>query len=284
MNPASATPSAPAPSTRARGFALAAARALGEAAAPFCSERGKGAHTDAAALGRLAATLVDPAAGARAAAAFDRVEPAGLARIDRSWYVAPAQSTRPAASAHLGRAAYAHLVAMDDDTPVPSLSRHTAERLERALAALGRRRVALAFIGAPRAGLAQLCARLGEPAASALVAEVTELRVQKTATLDEIKAAQHAVFFAGGGVGGAGDDGELGGDGGRDRAATLFLRVGAGWLAPALARDGDELRRVAQRLPRALGQALVDAAAAPSSDGERGAALTRLANVVDRDL
>ncbi|HEX4456362.1 MAG TPA: hypothetical protein VIA18_00250 [Polyangia bacterium] len=276
-------------STRARGFALAAARALGDSAATFCGERGKGAYVDAAALAQLAATLVTPEAQARLAVAFDRVEPAGLARVDRSWYVAPAKSTRPAAAMHASRAAYAHLVPMDDDAgvdgrpPAPSLSRHSAERLERALAALGRRRVALAFIGAPRAGLAQLCARLGEPAASALVAEVTALRAQKTAAQDEIKAAQRAVFFGGGG-GGASDDGDLGGDLGRDRATALFFRVGAGWLAPALARDGDELRRVAQRLPRALGQALVDAAAAPSTDGERGAALTQLANVVDRDL
>jgi hypothetical protein len=274
-----------APSTRARGFALAAARALGAAAAPFCSERGAAAHGDGAALGRLAAALGDGKAQARLAAALGRVEPLGLAHVDRSWYVAAAKSTKPAAAAHLGRAAYAHLVAMEDDGDsaaaadrTRSLSRHSAEYLERALVALGRRRVALAFVGAPRAGLAQLCARLGEPAASALVAEV---RALKTAAPDEIKAAQRALFDHGGG---SSDEGELGGDGGRDRAAALFFRVGAAWLAPALARDGDELRRAAQRLPRALGQTLLDAAAAASSEAERAAALTQLANVVERDL
>jgi hypothetical protein len=287
------------PSTRARGFALAAARALGAAAAPFCSEHGRAAHGDGQALGRVAAGLMDAAAQARAATALGRVEPAGLERIDRSWYVPPAPSTLPAAAAHLGRTAYAHLVPMlDDDGDSPavavtvtgarSLSRHSAEDLERALVALGRRRVALAFVGAPRAGLAQLCARLGEPAASALVAEVADVRALKTAASDElklaaqdeIKSAQRALF----GGGGEGDDGELGGEGGRDRAQALFFRVGAAWLAPALARDGDELRRTAQRLPRALGQTLLDAAAAPSSDAERAAVLARLANVVERDL
>jgi hypothetical protein len=45
-----------------------------------------------------------------------------------------------------------------------------------------------------------------------------------------------------------------------------------------LARDGDELMRAAQRLPRALGQLLLDEADAVSSDGERAAALSLLAN------
>jgi hypothetical protein len=310
--PASTTPSNPsrlaattAPSTKARGFALAAARALGAAAESFCRAHAPSAHGDGAALGRLAAELVGAEAQARATQALGRLQPAGLERIDRSWYVPPARSTRPAAAAHLARAAYAHLAPMDDDdsaTPYsiesddsgpnrvpdvalapgraapPSLSRHSAAELESALVTLGRRRVALAFVGAPRAGLAQLCARLGEPAASALVADV---RALKTAAQDEIKAAQRALFTGAG----SGEDGELGGAvGGGDRAQALFFRVGAAWLAPALLRDGDELRRLAQRLPRALGQTLLDAAAAPSSEAERSAVLARLANVVERDL
>jgi hypothetical protein len=306
---ASAAPSSPsrsatasAPSTKTRGFALAAARALGAAAESFCRAHAPSAHGDGAALGRLAAELAGAEAQARAALALGRLQPAGLERIDRSWYVPPARSTRPAAAAHLARAAYAHLAPMDDDdsaTPysiesddsgpnrvpdvarapggaaTPSLSHHSVAELEGALVTLGRRRVALAFVGAPRAGLAQLCARLGEPAASALVADV---RALKTAAHDEVKAAQRALFTGAG----SGEDGELGGGG--DRAQAFFFRVGAAWLAPALARDADELRRLAQRLPRALGQTLLDAAAAPSSEAERTAVLARLANVVERDL
>ena len=262
-------------STRARGFALAAARALGAGAPQFCAARGRLLHGDGEALARAAAALNDAAAQARAGETLGRVAPAGLERVDRSWYVAPPNSTSPAAAASLGRAAYARLVPMDDDDARPSLARHSAGDLERAIAALGRRRVALAFVGAPRGGLAQLCARIGEPAASALVAEV---RALKNAAHDEIKAAQRAIF--------SGDDGELGGDGGERAPAisSLYWRVGAAWLAPALARDGDELRRVAQRLPRPLGQALLDAAAAPSTEAERSAAVTQVANLLGPDL
>jgi hypothetical protein len=122
----------------------------------------------------------------------------------------------------------------------------------------------LAFVGAPRAGLAQLCARLGEPAASQLVAEVRAVRAAPPSH-DAIKAAQRALF-------GAGDALHSGGD--------LFFRVGAAWLAPALTSNGDELLRVAQRLPRALGQQLLDEADAPLSEAERAAALAFAADAV----
>lgn len=249
-------------STRERAFALAAARALGEAAAPFCRRRG----------GRVAdeaARLTEPAAQAAARAALGAAEPAGLGRIDRSWYTPPPTVARPDAARHLHRAAFAHLVSMEpDDGGAGSLSRRTPEQIERALGALGRRRVALAFLGAPRAGLAQLCARLGEPAASQLVAEVRALKAAAPPH-DEIKAAQRALFRSG-------DD--LDAAPGLPAERALFFRVGAAWLAPALARDGDELHRVAQRLPRPLGEALLAEAAAPASEAERAAALALLAN------
>ena len=245
--------SARAPSTRERAFALAAVRALAAGAARFCDAR-------SAELGRHAAALTDPTARAREAALLARPEPLGLERVDRSWYRPPPAVARADAAAHLTRAAYAQLVSMGDDAG--ALSQRGPEQIERALVALGRRRVALAFVGAPHAGLAQLCARLGEPFASQLVAEVRALRTAAPPQ-DEVKAAQRALFRSGDGV---------------DAGRRLFFRVGAAWLAPALARDGDELSRVAQRLPRALGQLLLDEAQTPISEAERTAAVTLLAN------
>jgi hypothetical protein len=222
------------PSTRQRGFQLAAARARRSSA-------------DAQSL-------------VREAEALSRVPPRGLERIDPSWFVAPPKSRKPEAARYLQRAAYARLVTME---PAGLLSSRTAEEIERAIVALGRRRVALAFVGAPRAGLAQLCARLGEPAASQLVDEVRAVKAT-TPNGDAVKAAQRALFRS-----------RDGGDG-EPNAQALFFRVGCGWLAPALARDGDELQRAAQRLPWPLGQQLLDEADAASSDGERAAALALL--------
>jgi hypothetical protein len=289
------------PSTRERGFALAAARALQADAARFCRQRAPATAGDAEALARHAAGLVDEAARAREAQALGRAVPAGLERIDRSWYLPPPRSSSPAAEAHLLRAAFAQLVAMEDDdagddahrrdddegahhrddgdarddreTP---LDRCAPDAIERALVALGRRRVALAFVGAPRGGLAQLCARIGEPAASELVAEVHALKAAAPSPA-EVKAAQRALFH--------GDDGELRpGGGGLDAAHALFFRIGAAWIAPALASDGDQLRRAAQRLPRALGQTLLDEALAPASAEEGAAARGQLANALARAL
>jgi len=239
-------------STRQRAFALAAARALGADAARFCSLRSP-------ALGRQAAALGDAAAQRREGEALARVEPAALGDVDRSWYVAPPASKRREAAVYLARATYAHLVSMD---AAATLARRTPPEIEQLVAALGRRRVALAFVGAPRAGLAQLCARLGEPHASQLVAEVRALK-SATPSGDEIKGAQRAIFRSGEGL-----------EAGQD----LFFRVGAAWLAPALAREGDELSRVAQRLPRPLGQTLLDEADAYATPEERSAAMTLLAN------
>lgn len=243
-------------STRERGFALAAARALGRDAALLCGRRSRE-------LGAEAARLVDAAAARAAQEALGRAVPDGIERVDPSWYGAPPRARRADAAAWLVRGAYAHLVSMADGG---ALSSRSAGEIERLLVAFGRRRVALAFVGAPRAGLAQLCARIGEPAASELVAEVRAVKAMGPRP-DEVKAAQRALFR-----------GEDVSDGGGDAARALFLRVGAAWLGPALARDGDELQRVAQRLPRRVGELVLAGAAAPATDGERAAALALLAN------
>ena len=212
-------------------------------------------------LGRNAAALGGAAPQRREAEALARPQPSGLERVDRSWYVAPPRSRRQEAASHLRRAAYGHLVSMDD-AGAGVLSSRAPEEIERVLCALGRRRVALAFVGAPRAGLAQLCARLGEPHATQLVDEVRALKASAPQP-EATKAAQRALFHSGESI---------------SAGRALFFRVGAAWLAPALARDGDELMRAAQRLPRALGRLLLDEADAASSDGERTAALSLLAN------
>jgi hypothetical protein len=244
-------------STRQRAFALAAARALGRDAGRFCTRQALGAVDD---MARAAAALGGTAQQRREAETLARPQPSGLERIDRSWYQAPPRTGRDEASTHLLRAAYGQLVPMDD-AGAGVLSSRPPDEIERLVCALGRRRVALAFVGAPRAGMAQLCARLGEPHATQLVDEVRALKAAPPPP-EAVKAAQRALFTSGEGI-----------DAGRD----LFFRVGAAWLAPALARDGDELGRAAQRLPRTLGQLLVDAAEAVSSDGERTSALSLLA-------
>ncbi|HEY2743396.1 MAG TPA: hypothetical protein VGL86_02185, partial [Polyangia bacterium] len=250
-------------STRQRAFALAAARALGRDAGKFCARQAMASGDE---LARNAAALGGAAQQRREAETLARPQPSGIDRVDRSWYVAPpARTRRDDAAAHLRRAAYGHLVSMDE-AGAGVLSSRAPDEIERVLCALGRRRVALAFVGAPRAGLAQLCARLGEPHATQLVEEV---RALKSSSLppDAAKAAQRAVYVL---LGRAGESLEAG--------KALFFRVGAAWLAPALARDGDELMRAAPRLPRALGQLLLDEGDAVSSDAERTAALSLLAN------
>jgi hypothetical protein len=245
-------------STRQRAFALAAARALGRDAAKFCAQQTMAPPDE---LVRNATALGGAAPQRREAEALGRPQPSGFDRVDRSWYQAPPPARRDDSAAYLRRAAYGHLVSMDD-AGAGVLSSRSPDEIERVLCALGRRRVALAFVGAPRAGLAQLCARLGEPAATQLVEEVRALKAAAPPP-EAVKAAQRALFRSGDAL---------------DAGRSLFFRVGAAWLAPALARDGDELMRAAQRLPRALGQLLLDEADAVSSDGERAAALSLLAN------
>jgi hypothetical protein len=135
--------------------------------------------------------------------------------------------------------------------------------------------VATAFWGAPRGGLAQLCARLGEPAAGELVAEVHKLSSSGPLPNDEVKAAQRALFRLG--LDGRNSEGralEARAAGEADAGRTLFLRIGCGWLAPAAAfGGGDRLQRLAQQLPRDVGQLLLDEASTPASEAERQAVL-----------
>src|SRR4029077_11377411 len=114
-------------STRQRAFTLAAPRALGRDAGRFCQRQALGGAGDemarvAVALGgtaqqrREAETLArpPPAGLARAGRPLPRPQPSGLHRSDRSWYVAPPRAGRDEAAAHLARAAWGHLVPMDD--------------------------------------------------------------------------------------------------------------------------------------------------------------------------
>jgi hypothetical protein len=257
--------------TRDRAFAVAAARLLPTRAELLCQRRSGD-------LRRYAARLVrDPTLREREAARLDAPVPAGLGAIHPSWYQrpgdeAPPASRDPAAAAHLERRAYGHLVAMwDSDERDGSAPRDGAresppliDRLEREdpltlvtlLTALGRRRVAIAFSGAPRAALAQLCARLGEPTASEILQLVRQVASQIAS--DEVRASQRALFQLG-----------LADLQGTDAARALFVRAGAGWIGPALAqRGGDRLRRVAQRLPRDVGEVLLEGGARPATESE----------------
>jgi hypothetical protein len=252
------------PGTRDRAFAVAAVRALGARAELLCGRR-------SAALRRYAALLVrEPALLDSEAARLDGAVPAGLREVHPSWYAEPPASSRPEAQAWLERRAYGHLVEMSVGgssglgTLVDRLEQGDPNTLTELLYALGRRRVATAFSGAPRAALAQLCARLGEPAASELLSQVRQVASQVSS--DEVKAAQRALFHVG-------QPHETAA--GTDAARLLFLRAGASWIGPALlARGGDRLRRVAQRLPRELGEALLAGAASPATEAESAAAVS----------
>jgi hypothetical protein len=253
-------------SSRERGFAVAAVRALGARAELVCGRRSAALKKHAALLSR------DPALLAREAARADG-NPAGLEAVHRSWFEPPPPSERPEAAAWLARRAYGHLVEMrapESATALDRLEQLGPEPLAEILVALGSRRVATAFSGAPRAALARLCARLGEPAAGELVAEVRALGARLSS--DEVRAAQRAVFQLGGQLAGAiGADGNAGS--GAETARALFLRAGASWLGPALkARGGDRLRRLAQRLPRPIGELLEDGASAPATESEQAQA------------
>jgi hypothetical protein len=245
-------------STAERAFAVAAVRALGARAETVCARRSPALKRYAQLLARESALLEAEAAS------LDAPIPTGLSEIHPSWYIAPPQSSVAAARAWVERLAYGHLVEMRSDRAaagvLDKLPRRDSATLEGLLLALGRRRVAIAFSGAPRAALARLCARLGEPAASELLVEVRGLRAQLSP--DEVREAQRALF----GFGGDGDP------------AGLFERAGCGLLGPALrARGGDLLRRVAQRLPRAIGEALSEAArASADAQGDVAAAVALL--------
>jgi hypothetical protein len=231
-----------------RGFAVAAVRALGARAEAACGRRSP-------ALRRLAAQLArDPALLAEEAKRLDAPVPDGLAEVHASWYEAPPPSSRDDARAHLERRAYGRLVPMtpreSDGGLSDRLETASAGALAELIEAMGRRRVAVAFAATPRTALAQLCARLGEPAAAQLLETMRKTR----ASSDEVKSAQRALLHL------------------DAPADALFLRAGAAWLGPALAQRGaHRLRRVAQRLPRAIGELLLMHAEPEPSEAEAAA-------------
>lgn len=259
-----------------RGRTLAALRLLGPIAA---------AARLRSPLARLhLERLCDPAERACEEAALSSLVPAHLERVEPSWYAAPESSTSAPATRYLARVAYGALVSMDG--PVRAQGRHAiidellegpVERLLHALVVVGRRRVAIAFTGAPRSALAQLLARLGEPEASRLAAEVRAIPPGVSA--EDVKGAQRALFRSGA----TPHDDESG--------ALFFQRVGVGWLAPLAAGtgagttagtpagSGDRARRIAQRLPRALGEILLGEREHPLPEGERSALLRLCATI-----
>jgi hypothetical protein len=224
-----------APSTRERAFAVAAVRALGARAEAVCARRSPELRRFAALLSR------DPERMAVEAARLGHPIPDGITDVHPSWYEAPLVSRRGDAQAWLSRRTFGHLVDMtrpegDAGDPGDQLERRSGGELALLIVALGRRRVAVAFSGAPRGALAQLCARLGEPAGSELVDEVRH--IAQLVLPADVTSAQEALQHTGGG------------------GLDLFTRVGIAWLAPALT-GGDRLQRVAQRLPRPVGEALL---------------------------
>jgi len=242
-----------------RGRALAAVRLLGPIAAA-ARLRSPAAHI-------YLEQLADPQVRAREEEALAALVPAHLERVDRSWYEPPADTRSEPARRYLARVAFGALVSMEPRdvtatrrTAVERLIEGPVERLLEALLLLGRRRVAVAFTGAPRSALAQLLARLGEPEASRLAAEVRAIPPGVSA--EEVKAAQRALFRS---------DATMKAEDG----ALFFQRIGAGWLAPLIAGQGDRARRAAQRLPRVLGELLLREHEPTVAEGER-AALQRL--------
>ncbi len=247
-----------------RGRVLAALRLLGPV--------GASARFRSPAAQQMLQVLSDPAERAREEAALAASRPAHVDRIHPSWYRTPPLSRSAAARRWLECSAYGRLVDMEPrGNAAPSTARAAAtldqlvggspERLLAVLVFIGRRRVAVAFTGAPRSALAQLLARLGEPEASALAAEVRAIPPGVSA--EEVKAAQRALFRSGPEP----QQGETG--------TVFFQRVGCGWLAPLAEPLGDRARRLAQRLPRALGSiSLVASSSASSSvidDADRAA-------------
>jgi hypothetical protein len=235
------------PSTRERAFAVAAVRALGSRAEAVCARRSPDLRRFAALLSR------DPERLTLEAARLGHAIPDGITDVHPSWYDAPLASRKSGAAAWLARRTFGHLVDMtrpeaDPSDPGDQLERRSGGELALLIVALGRRRVAVAFSGAPRGALAQLCARLGEPAGSELVDEVRH--IAQLVLPADVTAAQEAMHRAS-----PNDDDKL----------DLFTRTGVAWLAPALASptSGDRLQRVAQKLPRPLGEALLTAGGAP---------------------
>lgn len=244
-------------SLRERAFCVAALRALGKRAETRCAKLG----ADAARF--LDELRQDPTMGA--ATALDAPEQPAP-DVHPTWYETPPPSGRAAVERYLQRLSYGHLLPPSTRRPASEkrpLDAIGAERLAVLLRSLGRRRLALAFRAAPPSELGQLCARLGEPLAGELIAEVQAL---STITADEVRTAQRGLLRLP-----------------KERMRSgeeLLLEAGCSWLGPALhGRGDDELRRLAHRLPRGLGRRLLDAATGTANPAEQQAALRMLTSL-----
>jgi hypothetical protein len=224
-----------APSTRQRGFAVAAVRALGSRAEALIARR----FGETSPLCPLAAELArDPERLLAEARRLDAPRPAGLAEVHPSWYEAPPASARPEAQDWLDRRAFGELVPLEGS---PELS-------EDALVDRGRREVATAFLSASRAQIARLCARLGEPHATRLIDELR--RVAAHATREQVRAARQRLHAL--------EDGLFDESGAAFDGPALFLLAGCAKVAPSLAARGeDALRALALRLPASIGRRLL---------------------------
>lgn len=247
-------------SLRERAFCVAAERALGKRADARCTRLGPDA-------GRfLEALRADRSLGAIETLDAPEVPSAD---VHPTWYETPPPSGRPHVERYLQRMFYGQLLPVAaprspssaERAERPPLDAFGAEKLARLLTDLGRRRLAIAFCAAGPTELGQLCARLREPFASELIAEVRSLA---SVTVDEVRAAQRGLLRLP-----------------KERMRSgeeLLLEAGCSWLGPALhARGNDELQRLALRLPRGLGRRLLDAAFSGSTTvAEQQAALRML--------
>jgi hypothetical protein len=262
--------------TEERAVAVAAVLACGARAIEVIARVGDPAvATRCAALARELLALDQAARAAelaRLAAELGAPAPAHLRLVHPSWIEASlkgepehvraivAGATTPAPApvvTYLRRRAFAHLVDMPDAPPLGASS----AQLERAIVALGRRRLALALRAAPQAAQAAVAARLGPAEGPALVAELAAAAAADRAGVAEAVRSMHDLVAG--------------------TAAHLLVRAGARVLAPALAAAGDLPRQLAQRLPLHLGRVLLDEVAR-ASGGASDEPLAQLADELAR--
>lgn len=249
-------------SLRERAFCVAAERALGKRADARCTR-----------LGPDAARFLEALRADRELGSIETLDAPEVpsADVHPTWYETPPPSGRPHVERYLQRMFYGQLLPVAAPRPSgqpssqpsgerPPLDTFGAEKLARLLTDLGRRRLAIAFCAAGPTELGQLCARLREPLASELIAEVRSLA---SVTVEEVRAAQRGLLRLP-----------------KERMRSgeeLLLEAGCSWLGPALhGRGNDELQRLALRLPRGLGRRLLDASFGSTTVAEQQAALRML--------
>lgn len=235
-------------STRATALAIAAVWAAGDGAAALLA-RVAGADADAA-RGEVARLLA--LSGEQLAAETARLRaprPLGLEHVHPEWRGEPLDTRTDAAKVWADRRAFGGLVAMPvrhvEQVTIPADLPHArADWLTGRFERVGLLQLAHATAAAPKAELAALAARLaqrGKPFVEA-VTRILELGDGATASLGPRRAAQARCA------------GIRPGD---DRMA--FLAIGARAVAPhAAAAGGDLPWQIAQRLPRAAGERVLE--------------------------